>query len=150
MSLVPTWTIHRPEELNLKAEGEPSHTSNQQRKDTKPLASALATILSEINSEENERCATGSGGHWLRFSVFTLNLIISSAHLMPVFLTADALNIIIMMVGATITVMVVYEESRKVCKKYKWRKRGMRSIMTIIEWIKFRIKSDTNRQLNPG
>ena len=52
--------------------------------------------------------------------------------------------------GATITVMVVSERTRKVCKKYKWRKRGMRSKMTIIEWIKSRIKSDTNHQITSG
>ena len=63
--------------------------------------------------------------------VFTLKLIISSAHLLPEFLTAYALDIIIMMVGENITVMVVYEGARRVCKNYKCQKRGMRSIMTI-------------------
>ena len=55
-----------------------------------------------------------------------------------------------MMMGATITVIFVSEGSRKVCKKYKWRKRGMRSIMRITEWIKSRVKSDTNHQLTSG
>ena len=63
--------------------------------------------------------------------VFTLNLIIDSANLIPAFLIADNLNIIIIMIGETITVMVVSGESRKTCKKYKWWKRGVRSIMTI-------------------
>ena len=63
--------------------------------------------------------------------IFTLNLIIYSAHLIPALLIADTLNIIIIMIGETITVMVVSGESRKTCKKYKWWKRGVRSIMTI-------------------
>ena len=83
-------------------------------------------------------------------SVFTLNIIIASAHLLPVFLTSDACNIIIMMMGATIAVMVVSEVSRKVFNKLKYRKRGMRSMMTIKEWIKSSIKFDTDHQLNPG
>ena len=116
------WTIHRPEEFKLKAEGKSSHTSNQHRPDTKPLSRALASILSEINSEENEWGATGSGGHCLWLGILTLNLIISSAHLLPEFLTADALDIIIMMIVETITVMVVSEGSRKVCKKCKLEK----------------------------
>ena len=76
-----------------------------------------------------------------------LNLILASAHLLPEFLTEYALNIIIIMMGDTITVMVVSEGARKICKKYKWQIRGMRSIMTISEWIKSRIKSDTDHKL---
>ena len=48
------WIINRHEECKLKAEGKPYHTYNQQRPDTKPLTSALATILSETNSEDNK------------------------------------------------------------------------------------------------
>ena len=48
------WTIHRTEECRLKAESKPSHNTNQQNTYTKPLTSALATILLDINSEENE------------------------------------------------------------------------------------------------
>ena len=38
------------------------------------------------------------------------------------FFTAYALNIVIIMMGATTTVMVVYEGARKVCKKCKLAK----------------------------
>ena len=88
--------------------------------------------------------------HWLRLGVFTLNLIISSAQLLPAFFTAHALNIIIVMIGSTITVIVVSEGSKKTRKKYKWRKRGMRSIMMVLKWIKSRIKYDRDHKLTFG
>ena len=50
-------------------------------------------------------------------SVFALHLIIASEHLLPEFLIVDALNIIIIMMGATITVMVVSEVANKIGKK---------------------------------
>ena len=62
-----------------------------------------------------------------------LNLIIYSAHMLLALIKADDLNIIIIMKGATITVMVVSEGDRKTCKIYKRQKRGIRSIMTISE-----------------
>ena len=49
------WTIHRPEECKLNTDqAKSSHQSNQKRPATRPLSSALATVLSGINSEENE------------------------------------------------------------------------------------------------
>ena len=48
--------------------------------------------------------------------VFTLNLTITSYHLLPEFLIADTLNIIIMMIGETIAMMVESEVARKICK----------------------------------
>ena len=56
--------------------------------------------------------------------VFMLNLIIASAHLLPEFLISDALNIIIMMMAATITVMIVSKKASKTCKKTKVSKKG--------------------------
>ena len=86
----------------------------------------MATILLKIKSEKNEWRKTGSGGHWLRLGVFTLNVIIAISHLLPAFLASDALNIIIIMImGATTTVMVVSEGARKTCKKLKWKKKGI-------------------------
>ena len=66
--------------------------------------------------------------------VFTLNLIIDSAHLLQKFMTTYYLNIIIIMVG-TITMVVVSKGARETFKIYKLLKRGMRSIMKIYEWI---------------
>ena len=141
--------IHHPEEWKLKAD-QPKYNNqpNKQRPNTKPLASALETILSKINSEENEWGSTVSDGHYLRLGVFTLTLIIASAHLLPVLLTADNLNIIIMIMGETITMMFVSEGASKTCKKYKLHKRGIRSSMPIYELIKSRIKFDTDLRLN--
>ena len=55
-----------------------------------------------------------------------------------------------MMMVSTITEMVISEGSRNTCKKYKWRKRGMRYIMTISEWMKSRVKFDTYIKLTYG
>ena len=46
--------------------------------------------------------------------IFALNLIIAIAHLLPKFLIADTLNIIIIMMRVTITVMVVSERARNI------------------------------------
>ena len=71
----------------------------------------------DINNEENKSGPTGSGGHWLRLVFFALNFIVSSSHLLPVFLTTDEINIIVIMMGDTITVMMLYEGYRKTCKQ---------------------------------
>ena len=65
-------------------------------------------------------------------------------------MTADALNIIITIMGATTTMVVVSEGDRKTCNRYKLRKRGMRSIMTISEWIKSWIIFDIDLRLTSG
>ena len=82
--------------------------------------------------------------------VFTLNLIIDSTHLLLELLTEDSLNIIIIMMGSTITVMVITKVARKTCNKYKWNIIGMGYIMKISECIKSRIKFDTDHKLTSG
>ena len=93
---------------------------------------------------------TVSGEHWLGLGVFTINLIISSDHLLPEFITSYELNIIIIMMGETITMIVFSKGSRKTCTRYKWQERGMRSIITILEWMKSSIKFDTYLKLTSG
>ena len=58
--------------------------------------------------------------NWRSLGFFTLNLTITSSHLLPEFLTADTLNIIIIIMGENITLMVVSEGARKICKTYNW------------------------------
>ena len=91
----------------------------------------------------------GSGGHWIRLGIFTLNLIIASVYKLPILLTSDALNTIIIIMGSTIAVMMVSKGSSNTCKGYNFNKRGMIDIMTISEWIKYRIKYDTVLRLTP-